>query len=224
MTVLYQERPSDSPFVQTIWQTHALSDGCDIVVADGSWDILITKRDGKPQLTIWGPMTNAVSIPHCEGDEALGIRFRVGTFMPHLPGDQISNLGVALPEAASKSFWLCGSAWQFPDFENVDTFLARLAHDDLLAQDALVDSVLQGQLQGVSPRSIQRRFQRVTGLTQRSHYQIERAHHAAQLLEQGVSILDTIDLAGYTDQPHLTKAIRRYIGQTPAQIVRLRAP
>jgi hypothetical protein len=224
MTVIYQERPSDSPFVQTIWQTHAVSDGCDIVLADGSWDILIYKRDGETRLTIWGAMTKAAPIPHCAGDECLGIRFKLGTFMPHLPGEQLSDLGVPLPGATSKSFWLRASAWQFPNFENVDSFLAWLAHDELLARDPLVDGVLQGQVPEISPRSIQRRFQHVTGLTQRSIYQIERARYAAQLLERGVSILDAVDLAGYTDQPHLTKAIRRYIGQTPAQLVRLHTP
>lgn len=224
MTVIYQERESDSPFVQTVWQTRAISDGCDIVTADGSWDILIRTHAGKTELSVWGAMTRATPIPHDEGDEYLGIRFKVGTFMPDAPGEQLPDLGVTLPGAAGKSFWLCASAWQFPDFENVDTFLARLAHDELLARDPLVDAVLQGQFQDVSPRSIQRRFQRVTGLTQRSLYQIERARYAAALLEAGTSILDTIDLAGYADQPHLTKAIRRYIGQTPAQILRLRAP
>jgi AraC-like DNA-binding protein len=224
MTVIYEERPSDSPFVQTIWQTHAISDGCDIVVADSSWDILIHKHDGKTGLTIWGALTKAVHIPHSEGDECLGIRFKVGTFMPYSPGEQMSDLGVTLPGATSKSFWLCASAWQFPNFENVDSFLARLAHDDLLARDPLVDAVLQGQVPELSPRSVQRSFQRVTGLTRRTIYQIERARYAATLLEQGVPILDAVDLAGYTDQPHLTKAIRRYIGQTPAQIVRLNAP
>jgi hypothetical protein len=34
------------------------------------------------------------------------------------------------------------------------------------------------------------------------------------------SILDTVDLAGYADQPHLTGSLKRYMGQTPAQILR----
>jgi AraC-like DNA-binding protein len=40
------------------------------------------------------------------------------------------------------------------------------------------------------------------------------------MLERGVPILDTVDQAGYADQPHLTRAMRRFWGYTPAQILR----
>jgi methylphosphotriester-DNA--protein-cysteine methyltransferase len=48
--------------------------------------------------------------------------------------------------------------------------------------------------------------------------QIERAHHATALLQQGVSIADTVLAADHFDQPHLTRSLTRHIGQTPAQI------
>ena len=49
--------------------------------------------------------------------------------------------------------------------------------------------------------------------------QIECARSATLLLQQGVSILDTIQQAGYYDQPHLTRSLGRFIGQTPAQLL-----
>jgi methylphosphotriester-DNA--protein-cysteine methyltransferase len=51
---------------------------------------------------------------------------------------------------------------------------------------------------------------------------MKRAHHAQDLLEQGVSILDTVDEAGYFDQPHLTRSLKQFIGYTPAQLISLR--
>jgi methylphosphotriester-DNA--protein-cysteine methyltransferase len=60
-----------------------------------------------------------------------------------------------------------------------------------------------------------------TGLTLATIRQIKRARLAVTLLEQGVSILDAVNHAGYADQPHLTRSLKRYIGQTPAQIVRM---
>ena len=33
-----------------------------------------------------------------------------------------------------------------------------------------------------------------------------------------MSSLDTVAQAGYFDQPHLTRALKRYIGLTPAQV------
>jgi methylphosphotriester-DNA--protein-cysteine methyltransferase len=55
-------------------------------------------------------------------------------------------------------------------------------------------------------------------LTHSALQQIERARQAAALLEQGLSILDVVCEAGYFDQPHLTRSLKRFIGQTPAQI------
>jgi len=41
---------------------------------------------------------------------------------------------------------------------------------------------------------------------------------AAELLCRGVSLLDVAGQAGYADQPHLTRSLKRFVGQTPSQI------
>jgi len=220
MAVIYQERLSDSPFVQTIWQTQATRDGCNIVVADSSWDMLIFRREGKLQLSVWGAMTQAQSIPHDGGSECLGIRFKLGTVMPHLQTNDLLDAGIALPDASKQSFWLQGSAWQFPTYENVETFIERLVREGLLMRDPVVDAALQGQIEAVSLRSLQRHFVQTTGLTYKAIQQIERAQQAVTLLGQGLSILDTSYQLGYFDQAHMTNALKRFTGQTPAQILR----
>jgi methylphosphotriester-DNA--protein-cysteine methyltransferase len=48
--------------------------------------------------------------------------------------------------------------------------------------------------------------------------QIERARYATRLLGEGASIAETVVAAGYFDQPHLSRALKRLIGQTPAEI------
>jgi methylphosphotriester-DNA--protein-cysteine methyltransferase len=53
---------------------------------------------------------------------------------------------------------------------------------------------------------------------------MKRAQRAAALLEQGVSILDTVHEVGYFDQPHLTKSLKCFVGKTPAQIIRMSQP
>lgn len=128
---------------------------------------------------------------------------------------------VNLPEAASKSFWLNGSAWQFPDYENAETFVDRLAREGLLVREPVVDAVLRDQPPAMSWRSVQRHFLYATGLPHNSIRQIARARQAMALLQRGVSILDTVYEVGYTDQPHMTKSLKHFIGQTPAQIVRM---
>ncbi|MEP7287999.1 MAG: helix-turn-helix domain-containing protein [Chloroflexota bacterium] len=222
MTVVYEERLSDSPFVELIWHTQAESDGCDIVSADVSWDMIIVQQNGKSHLSVWGPMTKANSVAHLEGSEAIGIRFKLGTFMPYFPSYSLLNVGTVLPEVTGKSFWLNGAAWDYPNYENVETFINRLVRGDLLGRDGIVEATLQGDPQYMSLRSVQRRFLRITGLSQRYIRSIERARQAASLLGSGLSILDTVYQAGYADQQSMTKSLKCLLGQTPAQIARIR--
>lgn len=140
--------------------------------------------------------------------------------MPDLPASHLVNQDLHLPESSSQRFYLKGSSWEFPGFENADTFVERLVRQNLLIKESVVDTALQGvPLRDVSVRSVQRRFTKVTGLSQSTIYQIERARLATMLLQEGVSILDTVEIAGYADQPHLTRSLKRYIGHTPAQLI-----
>ena len=70
----------------------------------------------------------------------------------------------------------------------------------------------------MSLRAVQYRILRSTGLSQRTIRQIERARYATTLLKHGVSIFDTVYEAGYSDQPHLTRSLKHFIGHTPAEI------
>jgi hypothetical protein len=120
----------------------------------------------------------------------------------------------------SRSFWLNGSAWEYPDFQNAEIFLRKLADLGLIAVDASVIDVVRNQRQVRTLRTTQRRFLQATGLTHSKICQIERARLATSLLKQGDSILDTVHNAGYYDQAHLTRSLKRWIGQTALQIAR----
>jgi AraC-like DNA-binding protein len=145
--------------------------------------------------------------------------FKPGVFLPGLlPSTLIERQELNLPEAAGSSFWLGSCTWEYPDYENADVFVERLVREGLLVYDPLVSAVLQGQPVEASSRTVRRRFLQATGLTYGALYQIERARHATRLLKQGASIPDTVSQAGYFDQPHLTRSLKRYIGLTPAQI------
>jgi AraC-like DNA-binding protein len=223
MAVTSEARASDSPYIESIWHVQAESDGCDIVVADISWDMIITHQEGKSSLCVWGPKTNASQIPHRQGAEAIGIRFKLGTYLTDLPVHSLLDNGTPLPEARCNGFQLNASTWELPTYENVEVFINRLVRRNLLGRDATVEAALQGHEQYMSLRSVQRRILRVTGLTQRYIRSIERAHQAAALLESGTSILDAVYEVGYADQQSMTKALRRFLGQTPGQLARVGA-
>jgi len=224
MNFIFDERPSDSPFVEMIWRTQSEADsGSFISLAESHWEMVVTRQNGRTTLTMRGPETKARPAPIPDSAEFLGIVFKLGTFMPHLPTRRLVNGEINLPEATNQSFRLHGDVWQFPDFENADIFISRLIRENLLVRDPIVEAVLQNQPLEMSLRTVQRRFLRATGLTRGTLDQIERAHEAATLLEQGGSIADAVYEAGYADQPHLTCSLKRFIGLTPGQILRINA-
>jgi AraC-like DNA-binding protein len=153
-----------------------------------------------------------------ENSPSFGMIFKLGVSMPHLPIKQLIDTSITLPRAGGKSFWLKGSAWEFPTYENVDTFITRLEREDMFGHESLVESTLLGNIPDMSTRTLQRRFLQATGITQTTIYQIERARYATMLLKRGMPILDVMTEAGYYDQPHMTRLLKRYMGQTPAQI------
>ncbi len=189
-------------------------------IAESRCELVVSRLQGEISLTVRGPETRATSLGECPPDgEWLGIRLKPGTNLTLLPAKHLVDAAVTLCPATNKTFWLVGSAWQYPDYDNADTFVDRLVREGLLVRDPVVGAALQGQLKNLSLRSVQRRFLQATGVTHRATRQIERARYATLLLQQGTSIMDTILEAGYYDQPHLSRSLRYFIGQTPAQII-----
>ena len=152
MNLIFEERPSDSPFVETVWRTHSESAGSFTSRATSHGEMVVMRHKGKTIPTVRGPEMTATLADFPADAEWLGITFKLGIYMPHLPPRILRDRRDAtLPEATSKSFWMA-------------------------------------------------------------------------LLEQSLSIPDTVGQAGYVDQPHLTRSLKHFMGVTPAQMTRLSRP
>lgn len=220
MLIFDAERPSDSPYVERVWRSHSEGAGSFLSIAECRWEMVVTRYRGRISLTVRGPETKVMPACYPADAEWLGIRFKLGTVMPALPASRLVDASLTLPEATSTSFWLHSAAWQFPDYDNADTFVDRLVRRSLLVCEPVVSAALAGHLQDRSLRSVQRRFLQVAGVTRNAARQIERARYATLLLRQGLAIADAMYAAGYFDQPHLTRSLNHFIGQTPAQLSR----
>lgn len=219
MTLLFDTRPSDASLVDLVWQTRSEQATPFISQAESRWEIVVTKYQGETTVAIRGPETQATSAESPAEAEFFGLAFKLGAFMPDLPTmDRLNRNDLILPTTAGRTFWLNGSTWEVPTFANVDVFVERLVRVGMLTHDPVVEAALQARPQTFSPRTLQYRFLRATGLTQTTIQQIERARTASFLLQQGRSILDTVDEAGYYDQSHLTRSLKRFMGLTPTQI------
>lgn len=212
---------SDSALIEAVLRGQTLGDGFDIRPADSGWHLVFVQHQGEMRPLIVGPWTTAGVTSWEAAAEILWVKLKPGVFMPHLPFTHLIDRETMLPSASGDNFWLKSAAWQPPTFDNVETFIQRLVHDEILVRDPLIEAVLQGQPHDLSMRTVRHRFLQATGMSQNQLFQIERAQKAADLLQQGVSILDTMFELDYYDQPHLTRCLKQWIGRTPNQLLHL---
>ena len=215
MSLIHEKRSSESPYIETVTQGWTIAEGTSIRPAETRWHMVFARFAGTTRVVAVGSLTSAGTVGWGPGAEVLWVQFRLGTFMPHLPARELVDAETVLPEAAGRSFWLNSSTWQIPGFEDVEIFVDRLVHDEVLVRDPAVSEALRGHPQEMSPRTLRHHFLRATGLAQNQIHQIERAQRAAALLEEGTPILDVVHEAGYYDQPHLTRSLRQWVGRTP---------
>ena len=214
-----EDRASDHPFVERVWRCHTDRGDTFLSIAANNVEMVLTRLGGKSFFTLRGPETAATSMDCPAEGQWVGIRFKPGVFMPRfLPGNLRDHNDVT-PPATGQSFWLNGSAMEYPSFENAESLVQRLAKSGNLSRDPIVTDTLLRRPRELSLRTAQRHFLRSTGVTYARFRQIERARYATILLREGVSILDVVSRLGYFDQAHLTRSLRRFIGETPAKIM-----
>lgn len=152
MFLSFDDRLSDSPFVERVWRCRSDQAGVFLSVAANHFEMAVTRHKRKTFLTLRGPETKATTADCPAEGEWLGIRFKLGTFMPRLTPDNLRDRrDVTLPDATSRSFWLNGSAWEYPDFENAETFVTRLVQKGIIARDSAVDAALHGTRRSTVP-------------------------------------------------------------------------
>lgn len=213
-----EERAADSPFVDKIWRAQSVASEAFISVAASHWEIVIWRQAGNTNVTIRGPETRATVVPIPMDAEFFGIQFKLGAFMPDLPVPMLVDRQLTSTSRAGDTFRLGSSVWEIPNYENVEIFLGQLARKGLVIFDPIVPEIMGERSIDLSRRSIERRVRRATGLTLGTIKQIDRAYRATALLDAGATISEVVIETDYADQAHLTRSLKRYIGQTPSRI------
>lgn len=207
--------------MERVWRSWSGAGGRFVSVATTNLELVVSSVQGLMSATVRGPEMRP-TIADCPGDGAwVAIRFRPGVHLRPLPTALLlDGRNLHLPIGSDRRFALLGTDWEPPSFENAEAFVARLARSGLLARDEAVEATIAADGQVLTPRSVQRRFLKATGMTFTHLRQVRRARQAAVMLQNGASILDTTFESGYFDQAHLTRSLKAYIGQTPAMIAR----
>lgn len=203
----------------TVVQTYADSDGEDLVVPDGLWDILVYKLQGVTQVLLFDrPLSEPVKVPVIANQEQLIISFHAGSYLTKIPR---SEDGVHfLPVQKDGTFRIGPLVIAIPTFESVEATVHSLIESGILVQDKVVSRTTQNQKQGASVRTVQRQFRHITGMTPHYYMQAARARQAAEFLRQGKPAISVAHELNYTDQFHMTHALKRFVGKTAREIMR----
>jgi len=85
MSIIYQDRASDSPYIETIMRGWTVRDGSQIRPSEVHWHLVFAKHHGRVHPIFVGPWTTAGIASWGQGAEILWIKFSLGSFMPYLP-------------------------------------------------------------------------------------------------------------------------------------------
>lgn len=219
MTQKHESRKSDNPYIETVWRTHNLTDGIYSATPDASWDLIIAiTASGSKFALLAGQATKPQEIPYEKGSGSVVISFAPGAYMPEYPGDTLLDKTEFLPNFDENHFMLAGHTFEFPTYETAEQFVEKLVRLGILTSDKIVDDVMKGRQAALSERAVQRHFVRTTGMTQKYLEQIHRAQLAVRLLKQGEKPLDAAADAGYADQSHLAKSLKKIMHRRPSDI------
>jgi hypothetical protein len=214
----FETRASDSPWVDAVWACTSERVTEMTSVAGVCWGLVFFAREGKAYAAVTGPETMAGTAPVPQDATFVGIEFAVGTSLRAIPTPALVDGGAELPDTTRRTFRLDGGRWETPGIDDAEALVDRLVRAGAVVRDPLVTEVRRGHRPAASARTVERRFRAATGLTQGAVRQIERARRAAALLAAGVQVADVVAKFDYFDEPHLARAMRRYVGRTAGQL------
>ncbi|SEL35571.1 Helix-turn-helix domain-containing protein [Blastococcus sp. DSM 46786] len=213
-----ETRASDSPWISSVWTSRSAGVSQMTSVASETWGLVFWEQDGVAHAAVTGPETRTGTAPVPEGAAFVGIQFAVGTSLRKVPTSALVDSGIELPDATGRHFRLHGDRWETPRPDDAEALVERLVRSGSVVRDPLVVSALRGGGVPGSDRTLERRFRAATGLSRGAIEQIGRARAATTLLLGGATAAAVVADLGYYDEPHLARALRRYIGRTAGQL------
>ncbi|MCF8880207.1 helix-turn-helix domain-containing protein [Hyphobacterium sp. SN044] len=234
----YDFRPASGAFsaiAEGVWHLRSGARGSQVIAPDGCCEIIVHRgavpiehrADGsstrQPDAFLYGPLTRVLRIEQDADMEVFAVRLRpwaVGAFTAR-PAEWrdrlvgLAELGLELTADTFDDFAAQAEAkltpLPLPDAAGtVQAAIARMESGALASLDAAADAA------GITVRTLDRRFERVAGLTAAMYLRLVRFHRARDAIKAGAGRLSDVAAdAGYADQAHMTRDFRRFAGETP---------
>lgn len=230
----YPPAPALRGLVSHYWLSRDSGGGRHTVLPDGCVDLVLRLCDGDGAWQAFGTSTRPLDVPVEPGCVYFGIRFQPGQsrhFLP-LPGRLLTDTAeplarpanleaerlcalLALPNPAPAldallCDWLAGRTSPAARIDGALTLLG--AHDAPLGVATLAERL------NLSRRQLERDFLEWVGVPPKVFMGIRRSQRAMALLSSrspAAPLADIALAAGYADQSHMTRELKRYLGVTP---------
>lgn len=219
MAQQHKRRTSESPYIDAVWQSVAISDGTYLVTPDGSWDLITAlEPDGQRVTFITGQATKAQRLFYKAGQRSVVISFAAGAYLRPFRGALFAGNYSMLTMPDDLHFELGGQTFPLPTFENAEALINQMVERGIVASDEVVEGVMRGTPKAASRRSVERHFKTTTGLSPKKLADIRRAQAAVRMLKAGKDPATTAAEAGYYDQPHMSKELKRLMDSLPSDV------
>jgi AraC-like DNA-binding protein len=206
------------------------------VLPDGCVDIVFINQD--PPVAV-GPWTNPFAVSFSAGTRILGARFHPGRApgLLGLPAAELLNQSAPLralcgairndrfdrvreanaaQQATALGEVLLAGRKQFTPY---DPAVAQGIHWMARTPQGKVEQL--SQVLGISPRQLQRRFSVAVGYGPKTFHSVLRFQRLLRIADQrNRSLVDLAACAGYSDQAHMTREVRRFANQPPSALLR----
>jgi hypothetical protein len=142
MIDLFTERPSDNPYVQSVWKARVSGKGAHTLPARGSCDFIFTKDQGISSSLLIAPSKAATISEYLEDEaEYFGIKLTPGFPPVHLNVNamlhEVQNL-----ETLKSGVKIKGTHIEIPTFDTAELFVSKLLQQEIFANYQVVQSEL----------------------------------------------------------------------------------
>ncbi len=227
--------------IERQWRFLATKPGTAVILPDGRCDIMLRFRhtaQGRvsgvtPVVT--GPATRPYTVAFAAGDGWLGLRLRPeravdlwGNRLAQAPEAVLRDraavdvMPVIDPQGATRLATLEALVAQWPGCLRAQgTATPRMARalDMVHVAGGRLPVAQLADVMGLGPRQLGRMFRAHVGVAPKTYGQVVQFHRALMLItQQGLGVAAAAIEAGYADQPHMTRAFRRFGGFSPGAI------
>lgn len=238
--LMLQQRPDPRlrPWVSHYWFSRGGA-STHVVLPDGCVDLVAAISDRASTVSVYGTATQRTTLSTDPAERYLGVRFLPGQARHFLSMSAGELTDSAEQVSGRDALGLAEAPWRAVGardlFRGLDAVLLgllahrtprRLALDRVLAR--LHDSP-HGALAtlaadcGLSRRQLERQCRTHVGVAPAQFAMIRRCHRVLSALSQtpaGMSLATLATVAGYADQSHMTRELRRFTGLTPGALLR----